>query len=109
MAIVWLSGLGGAAAIVNTSPLIRLRPLRQATPLIVGMAPIAAPVMRGIPIEFGAEIETYLPPPVALLTESSRLETLSFANWRVFDLDFTFFLTSAFFKSEGCDSVAYLH
>ena len=109
MAIVWHSGLGGAAAIVNMSPLISLRPLRQATPLIVGMAPIAAPVMRGIPIEFGAEIETYLPPPVAILTELSRLETPSLANWRVSDLDFTLFLTSAFFKSEGRNSVAYLH
>ena len=38
MATVRLSGLGGAAAIVNTSPLIRLRPLRQATPLVAGMA-----------------------------------------------------------------------
>ena len=93
MAIAWLSGLGGAAAVVITSPLKSLIPL-ELPHFRLMEAPVAALGTPKTPVELDASFGQFYFFP---------------ANWRVFDLNFSLHLTSAFFKSDGCDSVAYLH
>ena len=63
MAIVRLSGLGGAAAVVNTSP--KLSPRHSGLPHFRLMeASIATPDSSGVPVELDAEFGTILPPSV---------------------------------------------
>ena len=92
MAIVWLSGLGGAAAVVNTSP--KLSPRHSGSPHFRLLEALieAAPGTPGAPVELDAEFGTILPLSVVNALRKHRAWKLSPSQIGAFlTHDFTLF------------------